>query len=453
MSDVRRKRNRRVATWVAIASALSIHAVFVVTVRAVGTPLLGSRSVRDRVASGLKSGCVSDAVLAASARYAMCFLPWQSQVDGCLSEAQMSVWLDLSSCQGARGPEAEQVVMLDPKRAARVPQIDPASLIRPNEDREKPQPAKVQPPEPQPPPSAHQAQVVETAKPVEEKTPDRARFLAEYDTEAKKQTVARGAATEPMVARSKAAELAPKQQAVMPAHSDRPPGQPDPTSNPGGALAMRHPDARASSTAVQELGRTTGTSDVAPGGALPKQGVGSVAQAKPDRGAPPRGQRGAGSGAADALSLKPTSEMLERAVGGGSVDHLEDVESGDETALSAKRWVYASFFNRLKRQVAQSWDPATVWRRTDPGGQVYGIKTRITEVRVSLSTTGELAKIVVTTPSGVSELDEEAVRAFRAAAPFPNPPTALAGTDRLITFAFAFYFEIGASHTSWRVIR
>jgi protein TonB len=72
---------------------------------------------------------------------------------------------------------------------------------------------------------------------------------------------------------------------------------------------------------------------------------------------------------------------------------------------------------------------------------------------VSLSAKGELSKIVVTNPSGVSELDDEAVRAFHAAAPFPNPPKELASADGMITFAFSFFFEIGAPHTSWRVIR
>ena len=150
-------------------------------------------------------------------------------------------------------------------------------------------------------------------------------------------------------------------------------------------------------------------------------------------------------------NLKPTEDVLERALGGGSVDHLEEVENGDETALSSKRWVYASFFNRLKRQVAQNWDPASVWRRSDPTGTVYGFKTRVTEVRVSLTRKGDLEKIMVTTPSGVAELDDEAVRAFHAAAPFPNPPDGLVQKDNLITFAFSFFFEIGTPHITWRV--
>jgi len=145
--------------------------------------------------------------------------------------------------------------------------------------------------------------------------------------------------------------------------------------------------------------------------------------------------------------------VLERAIGGGSVDHLEDVDNGDETALTSKRWVYASFFNRLKRQVAQNWDPVSVWRHRDPTGAVYGYKTRVTEVRVSLLRKGEVENIVVTSPSGVTALDDEAVRAFRSAGPFPNPPEGLIQKDNLITFPFGFFFEIGsnATHLTWRL--
>jgi TonB family protein len=119
----------------------------------------------------------------------------------------------------------------------------------------------------------------------------------------------------------------------------------------------------------------------------------------------------------------------------------------DATQLDAKKWVYAAFFNKMKREVARMWDPAAVWRRIDPTSEHYGRATRVTAVRVTLSPTGELTKIVVTSPSGVADLDDEAVRAFHAAAPFANPPAELVGADGAITFAFSFYFEInGRSH-------
>ena len=56
-------------------------------------------------------------------------------------------------------------------------------------------------------------------------------------------------------------------------------------------------------------------------------------------------------------------------------------------------------------------------------------------------------------PCGVDVLDDEAVRAFEAAGPFPNPPDGLVQSDGLITFEFSFHFEIGAPRTSWRILR
>ena len=65
-----------------------------------------------------------------------------------------------------------------------------------------------------------------------------------------------------------------------------------------------------------------------------------------------------------------------------------------------------------------------------------------------------LKKILVVTPSGVEALDEEAIRAFKSAQPFPNPPTALVDGNGLITFEFGFYFEINnEKRTAWKFNR
>jgi TonB family protein len=117
--------------------------------------------------------------------------------------------------------------------------------------------------------------------------------------------------------------------------------------------------------------------------------------------------------------------------------------SSDEDALNAKRRVYGHFFNSVKRKVFQRWEPGPVWRRLDPTRKANSAPVRTTGVRVSLSRSGELASIVVTSPSGVQELDDEAVRAFRIAAPFGEPPAALAQNDGLITVPFSFHFQVG----------
>jgi TonB family protein len=299
-------------------------------------------------------------------------------------------------------------------------------------------------------------------KPSDEKEPDNARFLAEHNTRVEKQTVARGARNEPMVAKSKPEELTPKDKpkddpSVQKEPEDKLPGQNDRAPELPGKLSMRAPGAPTQNQEAPQEARAAGAQGGAKGpivadGFVPRSGDHAIEQQRRDPGEKTKGQNGAGGGAPRVPDLKPSKEMLERALGGGSVDHLEEVENGEETALTAKRWVYAGFFNRLKRQVAMNWDPQTVWRRSDPTGAHHGFKTRVTEVRVSLTTKGDLAKVVVTQPCGVSELDDEAVRAFHAAGPFPNPPEGLV-KNNLITFAFSFHFEIGASRTAWRVLR
>jgi outer membrane biosynthesis protein TonB len=48
--------------------------------------------------------------------------------------------------------------------------------------------------------------------------------------------------------------------------------------------------------------------------------------------------------------------------------------------------------------------------------------------------------LLVISPSGIDELDEEALRAFWAAAPFRDPPVSLFEGREHVTFPFGFYF-------------
>ena len=108
----------------------------------------------------------------------------------------------------------------------------------------------------------------------------------------------------------------------------------------------------------------------------------------------------------------------------------------------------------MKRQVAQNWHPDEVYLERDPNGNVYGTRDRLTILKVSLKPDGQVAKIYVIKQSGVDFLDDEAVRAFRQAQPFPNPPSGLVdGHSNLITFRFGFHFEIGDDHSRWKIFR
>jgi TonB family protein len=464
-------------TWAAIAAAFALHGLLLGSVHAFGISVIGEGFVppgakpkAEKPAPDLAAGCHADALLAASARVSMCYAPWQADPDDCVNVAYTTMWLDMSGCDARDEKGIAEVAMLEQKQLEKVKPIDPEPLIeamqQPKPEPKPPelkqqQPQQQQPPPPPPPAPSRPTQIVETAKPTDQKPPENTRFLSEYDTHVEKQTVARGSVQEPMVAKSKPAELEPKEQpkeaTVAKQEPEREPGKSSKAPDVPGTLSMRSPGATAPAE-VQQDQKTRGEINGARGplafdGYIPRRGDGALEQQHKDRSETPKGENGAGGGQPNAPNLKASQDVLERALGGGNVDHLDDVDNGDETALNSKRWVYASFFNRMKRQVAQNWDPGSVWRRIDPTGQVNGYKTRVTEVRVSLAPNGSLAKIVVTTPSGVADLDDEAVRAFHAAAPFPNPPKDLVAKDDLITFAFSFYFEIGGGHTSWRVIR
>jgi TonB family protein len=416
----------------------------------------------------LVTTCTGDAGLGASARYALCAMPWVTDVDQCLGESFTNMWMYLSACSATSDPGIA-VAMLEPKAIEKLAAIDAEKLL--DESMPAPpmpavqlQPQTTPPPPPPPPEVPMKAQqVVETAKPNHEEEPQNARLLAEYNTKVEKEKVARGATKEPMVAKSKPEALAVKDKPKdeppaieKPVAEDRKPGKNDRApDSPNPMMSMRNPGAPAPAMDQQDP-RSKGTPMGARGpsiadGFMPKRGDGAIEQDRHERQEIPRGQNGGGGGAPP--NLKPSKEMLERIAGGGNVDHLDEVDDGDETALTAKRWVYASFFNRIKRQVAQNWDPQSVWHRVDPTGQVNGFKTRITEIRATLTPSGAIDRILVITPSGVGELDEEGMRAFKAAGPFPNPPDGLVAKDGMITFAFSFYFEIAATHSSWRIVK
>ena len=471
MDPLRSRRLRASTWWAAVIAAVVVHVAVLGTVHAVGLSWLTVRRMapsahRAAVPSDevdLATTCAGDVALATSGRAALCLAPWIADVDQCLADAQMSLWIDLSGCEARNDPRVA-IEIVEPKIAARLPEIDPERLLEDSPAKVAmvtPPPPQIMTPPPPPPPPPQQPraqQVIETVKPAKEEEPTNARFVSEFNTRAEKEKVSRGARNEPMVAKAKPESLPPKDKpadepSVKP-HEDRVVGMNEHAPEVPGTLSMRNPGAMAPALSAQEL-RTRGAFDgmagpTSPDGIAAHKGDGAIAQDRRDRSELPNGDSGAGGGAPQAPILSPSRESLERALGGGSVDRLDNVEDGDETSLNSKRWIYASFFNRLKRQVAQNWDPQSVWRRADPRGTVYGIKSRYTGVRVSLSRSGEVENILVTDPSGVMVLDDEAVRAFRASGPFPNPPEGLMQNNQ-ITFQFGFSFGIGEPKVSWRL--
>jgi outer membrane biosynthesis protein TonB len=86
-----------------------------------------------------------------------------------------------------------------------------------------------------------------------------------------------------------------------------------------------------------------------------------------------------------------------------------------ETALNAKRWMYATYFNRLKQKVAENWKPAEEYQRRDPDGSLYGQKVLTTLLRVVVRSDGSLDAVNIDSSSGLDFLDDLAVEAFEKA--------------------------------------
>jgi TonB family protein len=272
---------------------------------------------------------------------------------------------------------------------------------------------------------------------VEIRNPD-AKRNARFDSKVEKETVRRG-------------DL-PRQAGVystMPP-AEKPAQEPPPRNvAPGLTADGLSPSARGRGAAVGGLGPV-----VVPGLSVDSAGTLPTGQG-PNLGAGPgAGEDGGGArpGTPKLENLRPTQATLAGA-GIGSYDALPDVDEGEKTLLDTKRFKHATFFTRLGRSIKQAWHPAEILSLRDPSGKVYGFKDRLTVLKVSLKPDGHLVNVIVEKPCGVDFLDDEAVRAMKQAAPFPNPPAALVdATSRLITFRFGFHvtFDNGPS---WKVFR
>ncbi len=145
------------------------------------------------------------------------------------------------------------------------------------------------------------------------------------------------------------------------------------------------------------------------------------------------------------INTNPSMQAMTQAIAGSGLDSLKDVVDGDSTALNTSGWDYASFFNRVKKKVEQSWHPGVEYKKRDPYGNVYGFKDRITVLLVVLRADGTLKHLYVMDPSGAPFLDDEAYNAVDHAAPFPNVPPGLRDkNDGLVKFTFHFIVEIGS---------
>lgn len=126
-------------------------------------------------------------------------------------------------------------------------------------------------------------------------------------------------------------------------------------------------------------------------------------------------------------------------------DYLKDKSIGVETILSTKEFKYYTYFNRIRKQLSQHWEPKVRDKLTKMFRQGRSIASadqdRTTKLLIILNPQGVLVNVQLVSDSGVKDLDEAAIESFRSAAPFPNPPKGIVDPDGTVKIRWDFILE------------
>lgn len=146
-------------------------------------------------------------------------------------------------------------------------------------------------------------------------------------------------------------------------------------------------------------------------------------------------------------TLFPSQQQLQRDMHLDFADALpHKIPVAANTQLNTLRWRHATFFNRMKEQVAQAWHPARQLGRYNPEGLGLNGTRATTSVLVTMNRKGELIRVVILQSSGFAYLDEAARAAFWQAQPFLRPPAALFAQQQQVSFRFSFVVSLQPTH-------
>jgi TonB family protein len=138
-------------------------------------------------------------------------------------------------------------------------------------------------------------------------------------------------------------------------------------------------------------------------------------------------------------SLGPSGSEASR-----TADYLKDLEAGHETILNTREFKYYTYYSRIRKQLSQYWEPSVkekLNRLFTQGRRIASDQDHITKLLIVLNSNGGLLRVQVLGESGVEDLDQAATEAFRAAAPFPNPPKGIVEDDGTVKIRWDFVLE------------
>jgi protein TonB len=129
-------------------------------------------------------------------------------------------------------------------------------------------------------------------------------------------------------------------------------------------------------------------------------------------------------------------------------DFVKDTTDGPQTLLNTREFIYFTYYARIKDRLRQYWEPKIkdkVQRLLAQGRTIASNQERITKIIITLDNKGTLIKVQVIGESGIHDLDDAAVEAFRLAAPFPHPPAGIIDSDGTIKIRWDFVLEANNS--------
>ncbi len=150
----------------------------------------------------------------------------------------------------------------------------------------------------------------------------------------------------------------------------------------------------------------------------------------------------------DGLQAPVPASHSTTSISGAPQNDLLNEQSGDQVSLNTKKFLYAGYLERIRRMVNFFWEQNI----DNLPGSVRLVKSAYTtHVSVVLDSTGSLEIVEITRESGSEPLDDCVVRAFRLAAPFPNPPEGLIEKDgRVYLPRFEFTVRQGVARIRYQ---
>lgn len=132
--------------------------------------------------------------------------------------------------------------------------------------------------------------------------------------------------------------------------------------------------------------------------------------------------------------LKNTDQENQNNKVSSTTDYIQNIPHGDLTNLNTVEYKYFGFYHRIRQKLEPFW-----WRllkkkneELTKQGRVLPQSSQVMSIlKVILDQNGNILSLILSTTSGIKELDDAAIESFHEAAPFPNPPKDLVENGKL----------------------